>query len=101
MSDTSMAPGQTWAYFTDNPLYGHDSEGEFLTGVEARLVEYYSLISRVSYKIARKPTGLGPKAARNYEWWQVAVTNAKTGVITTRVQSFPKDLKDSGYRRLV
>lgn len=93
--------GQVWAYFTDNPLYGEDAEGEFLMGTQSRLLEFYSLVSRVSYKIARKPLGLGPKAAKNYEYWRVVVTHAQTGFITTRVQSFPRDLMGAGYRRVV
>ncbi len=70
-------------------------------GTESRLLEFYSLVSRVSYKIARKPLGLGPRVAKNYQYWQVVVTNARTGVITTRVQSFPQDLTGAGYRRIV
>lgn len=100
-ADEGLDVGQVWAYFTDNPLYGEDAEGEFLVGTQSRLLEFYSLVSRVSYKIARKPLGLGPKAARNYEYWQVVVTNAQTGAITTRVQSFPGDLMGAGYRRIV
>lgn len=81
--------GQVWAYFTDNPLYGEDAEGEFLAGTESRLLEFYSLVSRVSYKIARKPLGLGPKAARNYEYWEwlVFTFDARLGITPEQLKT--------------
>ncbi len=82
-----LAPGQLWAYYSDDSAYGV-------------ILKFYSLISRVSSKKARKSAGLGTRAAKNYSWWNVAVTSPVTGQITTRVQSFPRDLRSSGYRRI-
>lgn len=80
--------GQVWAYYS--------ADGEY--GV---VLEYYSLVSRVSYKKARKSMGLGPQAARRYQFWHVVVTSALSGSITTRTQAFPPDMHFVGYRRIV
>ncbi len=97
-ADEGLEVGQVWAYCTSVGFYGADDD---LVDTKEDLIEFYSLVSRVSYKIARKPLGLGPKAARNYQFWHCAVTNAKTGDITTRVQRFPADMRDSGFRRVL
>jgi len=96
-----MQEGQTWGYFSEQGRYETDSLGDrCLVSTSPVLLEFYSLVSRISSKKARKSTGLGPTAAKCYQWWRVVVTSASTGQITTRVQSFPRLLKDSGYRRI-
>ena len=94
MREDELAPGQVWAYCSEQGVY---DDADDIVSTQTVVVEFYSLIRRVSYESARKPLGLGPKAARHTQFWHVAVTNATTGLITTRVQRFPVDITSGDY----
>lgn len=85
----SMRPGETWAYYNiDDPTES--------TGM---VIEFVTVLRKVDGRDCDK-CGAGHR-----DWscrcWFVLITNAQTGAITTRVQSFPKDLMGAGYRRIV